>query len=182
MKIIISNPGRLFEERIVDIAPPESIKGPIAEITCEQDQQILGFGAALTDSACVMLNRVDEKERNDLLKEIYSPDEGNFSISRLCVGASDYAEKVYNFAEVPNDMDMEHFDASHDDLNIIPVVKKAIEYNPDLYFFSSTWSPPGWMKTSSEMQGGWMVEKYVDAYALYYLKFLQHYLKSGIKI
>ena len=179
MKIYITNPGRRMEVRDV---PETGLRGPAAVLTDERDQEILGYGAALTDSACVLINALDEARRDALLEEVYSPDKDNFSVTRLCVGASDYAEQVYDFAPVADDMTMEHFDASHDDKTIIPVVKKAREYNPDLYLYSSPWSPPGWMKTSYQMQGGWMRDKYVDAYALYYLKFLQHYLKAGIRI
>ena len=179
MKLYITNPGRRMEVREV---PAAGARGPKAVLTDKRDQEILGFGAALTDSACVLLNSLPEETRDEILRTVYSPDEDNFSVTRLCVGSSDYAEIPYHFAPVADDLEMAHFDASHDDKNIIPVVKKAREFNPDLYLFSSPWSPPGWMKTSHEMQGGWMIEKYIDAYALYYLKFLQHYLKAGIRI
>ncbi|MBR6322768.1 MAG: hypothetical protein IKR59_07855, partial [Lachnospiraceae bacterium] len=179
MKLYITNPGRRMEVRDV---PESGKRGPAAILTDRRDQEILGFGAALTDSACVLLNSLKEDERDKILRTVYSPEEDNFSVTRLCVGSSDYAEVPYDFAPVAEDLEMKYFDASHDDKNIIPVVKKAREFNPDLYLFSSPWSPPGWMKTSHEMQGGWMIEKYIDAYALYYLKFLQHYLKNGIRI
>lgn len=180
MKMVTTNPGCTLEER--EIHCVEQARGPIAKITEETDQEILGFGAALTDASCIMLNRLSPEDRKKLLHAVYSPEESNFSVTRLCVGSSDYAGVEYHFAPVPEDMNMEHFDASHDDKDIIPVVKEAMAENPDLYLFSSPWSPPGWMKSSKAMQGGWMLDKYLDAYALYYLKFLQYYLKNGIKI
>lgn len=181
MKIIITNPGRNLEERPVHCAQGPA-RGPVAVLTEQLDQEILGFGAALTDSACVLINRLDDERRQALMEEIFSPEKANFSVARLCVGSSDYAEQVYDFAPVADDMKMEHFDASHDDKDILPVVKLARKYNPELFLFSSPWSPPGWMKTSHAMQGGWMREDYVEAYALYYLRFLQYYLKNGVRI
>lgn len=180
MKMIVTNPGHAMEERPVQYTACP--RGPIAKITAETDQTILGFGAALTDAACIMINKLPPEERRKLMHMIYSPEESNFSVTRLCVGASDYAEVPYDFAPVADDMNMEHFDASHDDVDIIPVVKAALEENPDLFLYSSPWSPPGWMKSSHVMQGGWMLEKYLDAYALYYLKFLQYYRENGIEI
>ena len=182
MRIIITNHGRKLEERPIAPAAGPAPRGPVIALTDREDQEMLGFGAALTDSACVMLNRMDPEERDALLDEVYSPEKGNFSVARICVGSSDYAEYVYDFAPVKDDMEMEHFDASHDDINILPVLRKVREINPDLYIFSSPWSPPGWMKTSRQMQGGWMRDKYVEAYALYYQKFLQHYLRAGVRI
>jgi glucosylceramidase len=129
-----------------------------------------------------MLNQMPEEKRNALLKKVYSPDECGFSMGRICVGSSDYAEMPYHFASVPDDLTMQHFDASHDAQDILPILKKAREYNPELFLFSSPWSPPGWMKTSGQMQGGWMREKYLDAYALYYLHFLEYYRDAGVRI
>jgi len=182
MKMIISNPGRLEEERELTIIPENQAKGASAAVTDQRDQAMLGFGAALTDAACVMINRMPEPERNALLEEIYAPDKGNFSVGRVCVGSSDYAEVPYNFAPVADDLTMQYFDASHDDANILPVLRKARAYNPYLFLYSSPWSPPGWMKTSGQLQGGFIRQKYIKAYALYYLKFIQYYMKNGIRL
>jgi len=98
------------------------------------------------------------------------------------VGASDYAQTPYSFAPVPDDLQMDHFNASHDDTHILPVLRSCRKYNPELFLFASPWSPPGWMKTAGRLQGGWMREKYIDAFALYYLKFLQHYEQAGVRL
>lgn len=182
MKIVVTNPGCTLEERAVCCVPPEKARGPVAKITSETDQEILGFGAALTDAACIMLRRLPEDARKKLMHTVFAPEESNFSVTRLCVGSSDYAGEEYHYAPVENDMEMVHFDATHDDRDIIPMVKEALAENPELFLFASPWSPPGWMKSSGVMQGGWMLDRYIDAYALYYLKFMQHYLKSGVKI
>jgi len=182
MKHIITNPGRIQEERSINPEAAGKQPGPVVVLQDKTDQSMLGFGAALTDSACVMLSRLEEGAREALLKEIYSPQEGNFSVGRICVGSSDYAETQYDFAPVPDDMEMRHFDASHDDVRILPILRSCQKYNPDLFLFASPWSPPGWMKTNGKAQGGWMRQKYIDAYALYYLKFIQHYEKAGVRI
>jgi glucosylceramidase len=182
MKYIITNPGRIQEERPLESEPSGKRHGPVVILQDKICQSMLGFGAALTESACVMLSRMKEEAREALLKEIYSPDEGNFSVGRICVGSSDYAETQYDFAPCPDDMEMRHFDASHDDVQILPILRLCRKYNPDLYLYSSPWSPPCWMKTPGRAQGGWMRQKYIDAYALYYLKFLQYYEKAGVRL
>jgi len=182
MKIITTNPGRIFEERDIKTCGKDNVRGPVVRLTPERDQEILGFGAALTDSACVLLDKLDEQTRRDLIQEIFAPDQANFSITRVCVGASDYAETVYDYAPVADDLDMAHFDASHDDRTIIPALQAAREANPDLYIFSSPWSPPGWMKSSHVMQGGWMLDRYIEPFTRYYLKFIEYYLSKGVRI
>src|ERR1051326_3800893 len=51
--------------------------------------------------------------------------------------------------------------------------------NPELFLFSSPWSPPGWMKAGGSMLGGSMWQHYFAAYAQYFLKFLQGYAAEG---
>jgi O-Glycosyl hydrolase len=182
MKIIITNPGRTLEERsLKEIAKAEAV-GPIAVITDQRDQSMYGFGAALTEASCVLLNRLEEKKQEELLEEIYSPAKSNFSIARICVGSSDYAQLPYSFAPKADDMEMEYFDASHDSIDILPILQIVRAIHPDLYLFSSPWSPPGWMKTSGQLEGGFMRSEYIHTYALYYLKFLQYYRAFGITI
>ncbi|MDR2595994.1 MAG: hypothetical protein LBC76_01615 [Treponema sp.] len=182
MKCIITNPGRIQEERSLNFETQGKRFGPAIVLQDKTDQSMLGFGAALTESACIMLSRMKEEARENLIKEIYSPAEGNFSVGRICVGSSDYAETQYDFASEPDDTEMRHFNASHDDALILPILRLCRKHNPDLFLYSSPWSPPGWMKTSGKAQGGWMRQKYLDAYALYYLKFLQHYEKAGVRL
>jgi len=180
MKYIITNPGRVREERLLNFET-SSKPGPAVILQDKAGQAMLGFGAALTESACIMLNRMKEDAREALLNEIFSPAEGNFSVGRVCVGSSDYAETQYDFAPQADDMEMRRFDASHDDVHILPILRSCRKHNPDLFLYASPWSPPGWMKTSGKAQGGWMRQKYIDAYALYYLKFPATLRKSGGK-
>ena len=181
MKHIITNPGKIREEHFVNFDTAGK-PGPAIVLQDKTDQKMLGFGAALTESSCILISRMKENAREAFIKEIFSPDEGNFSVARICVGASDYADTPYEFAAVPDDMEMRHFDASHDDVHILPVLRSCRKINPDLYLYASPWSPPGWMKTSGRLQGGWMRQKYIDAYALYYLKFLQYYKNAGVNL
>ena len=180
-KIFITNPGQEFREMQL-LAEPIDQSGPVYEITREKAQTMLGFGAAMTDSSAVVIKRLPEEKRQQLIHEIYSPEETGFNVTRICVGSSDYADSIYDFAPVADDMQMEHFDCSHDDENIIPILQMARKENPDLYLYSSPWSPPGWMTTNGIMQGGFMRYECVDAYVLYYLKFIQYYKDHGLQL
>ncbi len=52
--------------------------------------------------------------------------------------------------------------------------------NPDLKFFASPWSPPGWTKTTGSMVRGQIIEEYLPVVARYYVKFLEAYAEHGI--
>lgn len=145
-------------------------------------QDILGFGAAFTDSACYVIDGLPADQRTALLEELFTPSAMGLNVCRTCIGASDYARVAYSYAEVPNDMELQHFSIAYDQSYIIPVLRAARDVNPDLFLFASPWSPPGWMKTSSSMLGGWMREQYLEVYARYFLRFIDEYIKAGVRI
>jgi glucosylceramidase len=145
-------------------------------------QEILGFGAAFTDSACYMFNQLSSTGRDQLFHELFHPSEMNLSVCRTCIGASDYSTKLYSYDEGEPDPELKRFSIAHDREYILPILRQARQANPDLFLFSSPWSPPGWMKSGGSMLGGAMRRRAFDPYAHYFLKFLQAYSAEGIPI
>ena len=145
-------------------------------------QDILGFGSAFTDANCYMLSTLDTDLRDEVLNNIYSESGMGFSVSRLTVAQCDYGRVVYSYNDTPDDIEMKHFNMDYDREYIIPVIKKVCEINKNLFILTSPWSPPGWMKTGGLMTGGWMRDKYLGAFANYYLRYIQELAKEGIKV
>jgi len=145
-------------------------------------QEILGFGGAFTDAACYTFNRLSAPERETLFHELFHPSELGLSVGRICVGSSDYSTKLYSFDDGEADPDLTRFSIEHDREYILPMLRQARQANPDLFLFSSPWSPPGWMKFNGTMLGGSMRKHYLPAYAQYYLKFLQAYAAEGVPV
>jgi glucosylceramidase len=146
-------------------------------------QEILGFGAAFTDASCYLFNRMSSAARQALLAELFGPGGMQFSVARTCMGASDYSTSAYSFDDSPEpDPELSRFSIEHDRSYILPTLRAARQVNPDLFLFSSPWSPPGWMKAGGTMLGGSMRKHYFSAYADYFVKFLQGYSAEGVKI
>jgi glucosylceramidase len=145
-------------------------------------QEILGFGAALTDASCYMFNQLTAPQREKLFHELFHPSEMGFNVCRTCIGASDYSTKVYSYDEGDPDPELTRFSIEHDREYILPMLREARKANPDLFLFSSPWSPPGWMKGNKSILGGAMQRKYMPAYANYFLKFLQAYEANGVSV
>ncbi len=145
-------------------------------------QEILGFGGAFTDATCYTFNRLAPAAREQLFHELFHPSEMGLSIGRICVGSSDYSTKVYSYDDGAADPDLTRFSIDHDREYILPILREARKSNPDLFLFSTPWSPPGWMKFNGSMQGGTMRKFYFPVYAKYYLKFLQAYAAEGVSI
>jgi glucosylceramidase len=145
-------------------------------------QEILGFGAAFTDASCYIFNQLSGDAREQLFHELFHPSELGLNVCRTCIGASDYSTELYGFDEGEPDPDLNRFSIDHDRAHVLPSLRQARKVNPDLFLFSSPWSPPGWMKANGSMLGGSMRGKYLASYAQYFLKFLQAYAAEGIPI
>jgi glucosylceramidase len=146
-------------------------------------QEILGFGAALTDASCYVFSQLNENERQAVMHDLFAPDAMALNVCRTSIGASDYSRTLYSFDESPEpDPELAKFSIDHDKAYILPVLREARKLNPELFLFSSPWSPPGWMKANNSMLGGGMRKLSFAPYARYFLKFLEGYQAEGVLI
>ena len=145
-------------------------------------QPILGFGCAYTDASCFLLSEMQPSARQVFLEDTFSPGKMNLSVGRTSIGASDYSRDLYNYDDVPDDLEMKHFSIAHDEAYILPMLREMRRLNPELFLLATPWSPPGWMKTYGSMLGGWMTNRYLAPYATYFEHFLEAYRKAGVPI
>jgi glucosylceramidase len=145
-------------------------------------QKILGFGAAFTDASCFLFSQLPPEARQRLLHELFHPSELGLNVCRTCIGSSDYSTEMYSFDEGEPDPDLKRFSIEHDRAYVLPALREARKINPDLFLFSSPWSPPGWMKPNGSMLGGSMRKRHFASYAQYFVKFLQGYAAEGVPI
>jgi glucosylceramidase len=145
-------------------------------------QEMLGFGAAFTDAACFTFNRLSSPARDQLFHELFHPSEMGINVCRTCIGCSDYSTEMFSYDDGEADPEMKRFSIAHDQAYVLPMLRLARKANPDLFLFSSPWSPPGWMKVGGSMLGGSMRQHYFAPYAQYFLKFLQAYAAEGVPV
>ena len=84
----------------------------------------------------------------------------------------------------PGDTSLSQFTIAHDLKYRIPFTKAAIAMSGGkLKLFASPWSPPAWMKTNNDMlNGGKLRPEDRQAWADYYIRFIQEYQKQRIPI
>lgn len=146
-------------------------------------QEILGFGAAITEASAYVLSRLSETERAPVMRDLFAPDAMALNVCRTCIGSSDYATRVYSYDESPEpDPELKKFSIDHDKEFYLPILREARKQNPELFLFSSPWSPPGWMKANNSMLGGAMRKLSFDPYARYFIRFLEAYKAEGVDI
>jgi len=178
------------EERFKELAvqPWRTARGASAQATVQVDsskrfQSILGFGGAFTDASCFLFSRMDPAPRQALLEELFGLHGLRLSAGRTSIGSSDYSLTAYSFDDSATpDPELQNFSIAHDRDYILPMIREAIRINPELFLFSTPWSPPGWMKSSGSLLGGAMRKKYFAAYAQYFVKFIEAYKAEGVPI
>lgn len=150
-------------------------------------QTIDGFGFALTGGSAQLIVHMDAKPRAALLKELFSTEGSGIGVSylRVSVGSSDMNDRVYSYDDLPQgqtDVKMDRFSLDPDRADVIPVLKQILALNPKIKILASPWSAPLWMKTTGVARGGVLKPEYFDAYALYWVKYLQAMKAEGINI
>lgn len=153
----------------------------------ETYQPIDGFGYALTGGSAQHIIKMSAPARAALLKELFATDGTNIGVSyiRLSIGASDLNEKVFSYNDLPEgqtDPEQTKFDLGLDKADVIPVMKEILAINPKIKILGSPWSPPLWMKTTYDARGGMLKPECYDAYAKYFVKYIQEMKKEGITI
>lgn len=150
-------------------------------------QTLLGLGSSLEGTTCSNLVRIPPAERERVMKRLVSPTEGiGMNLMRLCIGTSDFTgDPWYSYSDLPpgeTDPEMRRFSIDRDRAYLLPMIQLARRCNPDLLFFASPWSPPGWMKSNGSLIGGTLLPQWYAAYARYFVRFIQAYEAEGIPI
>jgi glucosylceramidase len=146
-----------------------------------------GFGFTLTGGSAQHLMRMSAAARAAILRELFDTTGNNIGISylRLSIGASDLNERVFSYNDLPAgeaDPQLTKFDLGPDKLDVIPVMKEILAINANIKIMGSPWSPPVWMKDNGDTRGGSLKPEWYDAYARYFVKYIQEMQKEGIRI
>lgn len=150
-------------------------------------QTIDGFGDCLTGGSAILLNKMSQAARANLLNELFSTGGNSIGISylRISIGSSDLSDRVFSYNDLQEgdtDPEMTSFSLDPEREDLIPVLKEILAINPSIKILGSPWSAPLWMKTNNASVGGSLKPEYYDAYAKYFIKYIQGMEAEGITI
>jgi glucosylceramidase len=172
-------------------------------------QAIEGFGACFNELGWTSLQLLSAGDRDAVLRELFAPGVGaGFTLCRMPVGANDFSRDWYSYDEVDGDFALERFSIANDLETLVPFIQAARAHQPELRLWASPWSPPTWMKRNRHyamaMPGPWqqgvenglrpdqvgregtdmfvLEDRYLDAYARYFGRFVDEYRALGIPI
>jgi glucosylceramidase len=151
-------------------------------------QEMVGFGAAITDASAMLINGLPAEQRERLLRELFDPDSGiGLSFTRLTIGASDFSAHHYTFDDMPpghrgGDPTLARFSIEADRANRLPVLRRALTINPALKVMASPWSAPAWMKTTGTLIKGTLRPDAYEPFAEYLARYVDAYAAEGVPI
>lgn len=122
------------------------------DLIVSNDEELLTFkswGTTFNELGWDALNMLPKEKQDEIMSNLFSPSgELKFTLGRFSMNANDYAREWYSCNEVQGDFKLEYFNIDRDKTTLIPYIKLAQKYNPDLRFWMSPWSPPSWMKVN----------------------------------
>uniref|UniRef100_A0A8C3K2D6 Glucosylceramidase n=1 Tax=Calidris pygmaea TaxID=425635 RepID=A0A8C3K2D6_9CHAR len=110
-----------------------------------------------------------------------------YNLVRVPMASTDFSVRLYTYADAEGDFELKHFNLTEEDTRMkIPILQaaQAVAKRP-LSLYASPWTSPVWMKTNGAMTGrgtlkGSPGDKYHQAWAKYFIRFLDEYAKHNL--
>jgi glucosylceramidase len=172
------------EFQFEDKSQPAELETTVCINENKKFQTLVGIGGALTDASAETFAKMPLEKRKEFLKSYYNPIVGiGYTLARTNINSCDFSSGSYTYVE-DRDAALKTFSVNHDLKYRIPFIKQAIaEAGGKLTLYASPWSPPAWMKDNNNMlHGGKLLPEYNQAWANYYVRFIQEYERNGIPI
>ncbi|TVY05678.1 glycoside hydrolase family 30 protein [Paenibacillus cremeus] len=160
------------ENRVVNIYPQVEF------------QEIIGFGGAFTEASGYVLSKMSEKSRHEIIESYFGSSGIGYTTCRLHLDSCDFALGNYSAITDPNDFELKTFSLARDEEYILPLVRMAQQNGKEeLQFLLSPWSPPAFMKTNKQKNGGGkLLPEYRTMWGQYMAKYVKAYWDMGINI
>ncbi len=132
-------------------------EGTTADLSVDKGDSVVVFkawGTCFNELGWDALNVLPSNEKEDILRRLFSP-EGDlrFTLGRFPMNANDFSRNWYSCDEVPGDFELKHFNIDRDKTSLVPYIKSAQRYNPNMTFWISPWSPPSLDENQSGLSG-----------------------------
>ena len=151
-------------------------------------QTIDGWGGCFNELGWTALQALPPEAREEVLRNLFEPGRGlNFTICRMPIGASDYATNWYSLDDTPGDFELKSFSLDRDRTLLLPYIKSAMQFQPDLKIWGSPWSSPAWLKVNQAYNCNGtnrliQDEMHLTTHANYLAKYVQAYRAEGVNV
>ncbi len=147
-------------------------------------QSVLGIGGALTDASAETFFKLPKNKQQEFLQAYYSTEKGiGYTLARTNIQSCDFSSGSYSYI-AEGDAALKTFSVKHDEQYKIPFIKQVTAAaGGKINLFVTPWSPPAFMKSNNDvLHGGKLLPQYRQAWANFYVKFINTYEKMGIPV
>jgi glucosylceramidase len=123
---------------------------------------------------------------NDLFTNTTN-DGASFNLMRHTIASSDLSTNVYTYDDASSaDTSLSSWSLTDAGNNMVSWISKFASASGSMKLLGSVWSPPGWMKlngvTSGSTDNNNLDPQYADAYADYFVKYIQAFADGGVTV
>jgi glucosylceramidase len=147
-------------------------------------QTFIGIGGAVTDASAEVFAQLSPLKQQELLTAYFDKENGiGYNLVRVPIHSSDFSSESFTYV-AEGDTALETFNIEHDKTYRLPLLTRIWEETSDsILLYASPWSPPAFMKSNGSMlQGGKLLPSFADAWASYYVRFIDAYEQEGFPI
>ncbi len=141
-------------------------------------QTFYGFGGAITEAAAYSYSLLNDEDKKQVIQGYYDENGLNYAYGRLHIDSCDFCLGNYCAKETPES----EFSLERDEKYILPFVRE-IERTRKLKYMMSPWSPPAYMKSTGQRNGGGkLLKEYYPDWAGHICTYLEKYIEMGFDI
>jgi hypothetical protein len=155
-------------------------------------QRFVGVGGVMTDtSAWLIHDELDTATRDALMNDLFGATGIHLGFTLVPMGASDFTRygRPYTYDDMPagqTDPQLTGFSIAHDEPYILPILRQMLQINPHTTLMATPWTAPPWMKDNGAYDDiggqGTLSSSAFQAFASYFVKFLQAYAAQGVPV
>lgn len=147
-------------------------------------QQIKGFGGAITEAAGYVFSKMDDKSKDEFLNSYYGQGGNDYRFARISIDSCDFSLGHYTAMDDPQDTELKSFSLVRDEQYVIPLLRAAERTaGKPIEIMLSPWSPPTFMKTNGDRNGGGSLKPEFRAFwAKYICQYIKEYQKRGFTV
>lgn len=125
---------------------------PLLVITGEErGHEFRAWGTCFNELDLDAIRLLAPEAQQEVMQRLFAPDgDLRFTRGRLTMNANDYSREWYSCDTVNGDFQLRYFNIEHDKVNVIQLIRMAQQWQPELTFWLSPWSPPAWMKINND--------------------------------
>lgn len=149
-----------------------------------QFQEFEGFGGAFTDSAGYIYSLMNDEQKKQLLNAYYGEGGLGYTLGRTHLDSCDFSMGHYQAIENANDTEMKAFTLERTEQYILPMLQDAQSvFGSSIPLLAAPWSPPAFMKTNGQRNGGGALkDEYRAFYANYLCRYILQLRKAGANV